>query len=817
MANIRYHGLTFKNGYAYRECKINLDQQGLVLIRGLNLDDGGFLGAGKTSPFEVFSLLQTGRVGKQRKGERMLADDVINLSVGTGFEARLRFDVDGHPYEIVQCRKHPRHGNKYLIIDVNTGQDILPNANRKKPQNWVLPEVLGMDGQSFFNLVYMAQDFSNVMLHGTDGDRQQNLIQMFGLDVYDQLQKRTKQKLSALQTTARDVVQLKEELDDLVTELKQYRETPDQVLVQLEIKRQEQQNLQLQHDTALDQQDDLQDRLQALEMRRRYVREVKNLWGTLDRTPVDSIGDVDIPLQQSLKTKIDSTNDTLLDLRNSIRLLDQRHIMEQRLATLASCDQDETQQQLNDTRDDLRRLTNKDLPRAEQRLEIVQDIRKLQKPNRTAQQAREELEAAKDQRHDVEREIEIIKSALEHDVCPTCGRAYEEDDSTCSAQDYEQKLKRLQTKLTRHAGDVHDLAAELKNADGYEQLKTRLTKIGASCTPTDVQKNIGRLSREERRLVTLLEAENLRETLQRQLETLPTESADRLTSTRKKKERLLTLLQSQHDVVVRVVEKRAKIRRLPKGKVQAIKQRLLQAKKTLRETNAGIIQLSTAIAAQERLHEKLDGLTRRKTKIEVAMQKTEKIQTEVQCLQALEKAFGAKGLKRERFISILADATEQTVPYYSHLLWPKRNTRIALQESNTAVKFELQRGDLTTGSRLLSGGERNKAGLSLLFGMRDLKEKYTGLRTNVLILDEPFGNLDAFGTECLLNVLQDMRNRFGTVLVIGNQRDVLTRDIWDQTWWAVRENNEAHLYQDGLPERYNASVQRYSHQDTGQA
>lgn len=815
MPDIRYHSLKFKNGYAYRECNIDLDQQGLVLVRGLNLDDGGFLGAGKTSPFEVFSLLQTGRVGKQRKGESMLADDVINLSVGSGFEARLRFDVDEHPYEIIQCRKHPRHGNAYKIVDVNTGLDILPNANRRKPQSWVLPEVLGMDGQSFFNLVYMAQDFSNVMLHGTDGDRQKNLIQMFGLDVYDQLLKRTKQKLSALQTTARDVVLLQEELDEIITELQQYRETPDQVLVQLEIKRQEQQNLQLQHAAALDQQDDLQDKLQDLEMRRRYVREVKALWVTLDKTPVDSIKDVDAALQKQLDSKIDSSSDALLELRNSIRLLDQRHIIEQRLVTLGTCDHDETAQQLEGIRDDLRRLTNDDLPRSERRLEIVQDLRKLQKPNRAAQQIREELDAAKDLRREVEHDIEGIKSALENEVCPTCGRSYEEGDH--SAEDYGQRLKKLQTTLQLHAGDVHDLSAELKNAEDYEHLKKRLSKIGASAVPTDIQKEIGRLSGEERRLVTLLEAENLRETLQRQLDTLPTDSKDQLQSKRKAAARRVKLLQRQHDVVVRVVEKRAKIRRLPKGKVDAIKQRLIQSKKTLRDTNTGIIQISTDVAALERQHEKLDGLVRRQTKISTAILKTEKIQVEIKCLQALEKAFGAKGLKRERFISILADATIKTVPYYSNLLWPKHNTEIALAASDTAVKFELHRGDLVTGSRLLSGGERNKAGLSLLFGMRDLKEKYTGLRTNVLILDEPFGNLDAFGTECLLNVLQDLRSRFGTVLVIGNQRDVLTRDIWDQTWWAVREDNEARLYKNDLPARYNTAVQRYSHQDPDQA
>ncbi|KKN30879.1 hypothetical protein LCGC14_0829540 [marine sediment metagenome] len=813
MPRIHYRSLKFSNGYAYRECEIPFEDQGLVLLRGLNLDDGGFLGAGKTSPFEVFSLLQTGKVGKQRKGERILADDVVNLSVGEGFEARLQFDVDGHPYEIVQCRLHSKFGNAYRIIDVDTGRDLLPNENRMHPQQWTLKEVLGLDDKSFFNLVYMAQDFSNIMLHGTDGDRQQNLIQMFGLDVYDKLFARTKQKLSALQMTARDVVALQEELDDIDAELKQQDATPEQLALLLTEARVKQHDLQLQHDTALDQQEDLQDRLRDLQIRSRYIQDAKDLWGQLKRPPIEDVRQADQQLADDLKGQVEATNEKLLDLKNALRLIDQRHIIETKLSSLGSCDLDETDQELTRVRDDLRRLINKDLPRAERRLEIIQDLRKLQKPNRDSTVVREELEAAKDLRRDTEKEIQDIKAALENDVCPTCGRAYDEDEH--DADEYKQRLQRLQTTLATHATDAHDLGAELKNVADYEDLKKRLGEIEGSSNPTDIQRNIGQLSSEERRLVSTLEAENLRETLQAQLDNLPKESAERLRAEKMATEKAAHRLQVTYDVVRRVVEKLVKIQELPRGKISAIKQRLIAAKRVLRETNNDILGLGERIGKLERQHEKLDGLTKRKTKIEVGIQKTEKTQVQIKCFQALEKVFGSKGLKRERFVSILADATEQTVPYYTDLLWPRRNTRIALAEAGNAVKFELHRGDLVTSSRQLSGGERSKAGLSLLFGMRDLKEKYTDFRTNVLIVDEPFGNLDAYGTECLLNVLQDLRGRFGTVMVIGNQRDVLTHDIWDQVWWAVRENNEARLYRNGLPERYRPAVERYTRQYNG--
>lgn len=808
MPNIRYHSLRFKNGFAYRECELPFDNQGLVLVRGLNLDDGGFLGAGKTSLFDVFSLLQTGKIGKQRKGERILADDVVNLSVGAGFEARLRFDVDGHPYEIVQCRKHHRWGNAYRIIDVDAGKNILPHSSRKKPQLWALKNILNLDEKSFFNLVYMAQDFSNVMLHGTDGDRQQNLIKIFGLDAYDDLLARTKQKLSSLQVTARDIDTLQEELRSIDTQLQEFTETPDELLLRLEAARQQQLDLQQRHDAALDQQETLQERLRALETRRQYIKDIKDLWSTLPEPPLADVREVDRQLVDSTKTEVAALERRLLDLMNSIRLVDQRSIIERRLSTLGSCDPDATQLELTSTRDELRRLTNEELPRAEQRLELIQDIRSLQKPLRSTTVVREELEAAKDLRHDAERGIAEIKQALNNDICPTCKRPYDAD--ACSVQDYEAQLKRVQQQLRDYSTDVHDLTAELKNTTEYEDLKAKIEAIGASANTTDIQKQIGRLSQEESRLVGLLEAENIRSTLERQLADLPAESTLELQKQKKATEAALDKSKLLLDVVRRVYEKLAKLRLLPKGKVAAVKQRLIEAGRTIREANNDIIALGTELGSLERRHEKLSSLATRKLKIEHGIAETKTTQTEIKCLEGLKKAFGPSGLKRERFRSILADATEQTVPYYTRLLWPKRNVELALAEEGSAVKFELHREGLVTGSRLLSGGERNKAGLSLLFGMRDLKEKYTGLQTNLLILDEPFGNLDAYGTSCLLGVLAELRRRFGTVMVIGNQNDVLASDEWDQTWWVIRENDEARLYRDGLPDRYAEAAIRYT-------
>jgi DNA repair exonuclease SbcCD ATPase subunit len=109
---------------------------------------------------------------------------------------------------------------------------------------------------------------------------------------------------------------------------------------------------------------------------------------------------------------------------------------------------------------------------------------------------------------------------------------------------------------------------------------------------------------------------------------------------------------------------------------------------------------------------------------------------------------------------------------------------------------------VSTNSSLLSGGERHKAGLAFLFGLRDLKELYTGSSSNVLIVDEPFGNLDPLGTEGLISIFALLKQKFGSVFVISHRPEVLSHPIWDQTWWAIRENNNATLYLEDPPAKY---------------
>jgi len=254
-------------------------------------------------------------------------------------------------------------------------------------------------------------------------------------------------------------------------------------------------------------------------------------------------------------------------------------------------------------------------------------------------------------------------------------------------------------------------------------------------------------------------------------------------------------------IIVDLIEK---IVRLPKGDLEDISTRVLRVKRHLDNSATLLSAASKKVSKLSGIIDDVRRLLYRRIKLEEAIQRREFILKELKCYEALKKAFSPTGLKQDRFHAILTDATERTVPIYANVLWPNRNIRLGLSEDAGSVQFHMERDGtpLATNSSLLSGGERHKAGLAFLFGMRDLKENYTGTASNVLIVDEPFGGLDPQGTESLISLFELLKKRFGSIFVISHRPEVLQHPVWDQTWWAIREDNNATLYTSSPPARY---------------
>lgn len=804
MPHIKYDHLQFRNAYVYEKCEVPLDNQGLVLIRGLNLDDGGSLGAGKTSPFEVFATLQMGRGGKEEQ-----RDEIVNSLVGRDFSASLSLEVNNHPYEIQQYRKHSSYGNKTLVFDKETTGSIIPNEAAKHPHKWISEQLLGLDKTSFFHLFYLQQRLSNIFLNGTPGNRQKKMTEMFELHWFDQVYKLAAARYSFLSTSIQSSEALDAELIELEAKLgtmsssqelsKEHQEVENRVAL-LQVKR-----------TALFSELELTESLlRSLEQKYELIQDIKRAWTECESLHALFANPRDMTREgaDKISAQYDQEKEILILAKDDKARANRRDILQRKIEQLNSVgDPAELSEELADVKSRLRRLHKDELPQAESRIEVERELSQLPKMTGKIAQIRERHEKNTRMESKCSTTIHTIQTQLRDEFCPTCKRPYHLDET--EAQDLKEELDGLRERLQELRKEGFDLQRALESYDARQALESRLDAIQTTRDPTDISREIRTLTGQERQLVGDIEIQRQRDLLEAQYAELEKVSVGVKPEDLVKKERRVERLKLGVRVSQYIVDRLEQLSELPSGK----KKDAASSVSSIRDEMDAVsedLQTSSRTAAQ--LVERVRSVKSMEDRVATLVAGLDKVRTLLRdraCLAAIKTTFGSKGLKQERFENILREATETTIPSYTSILWPNQTVDLELRDKEGSLQFQLRRkrGTVMT-SAVLSGGERHKAGLAFLFGMRDLKEKYTQTSSNVLIVDEPFGNLDPQGEESLLQILQMLNEKFSSIFAISHRPEVIQHGCWDQIWWAIRENDNARLYHGSPPAEYRRIANR---------
>lgn len=807
MPTIKYEHLSFENGYVYRSCEVPLHEQGLVLIRGLNLDDGGYLGSGKSSLFEVFSHVQLGKGGKTASRKTEL-DSIVNWSVGSDYSAVLRYTVDGHPYEIRQYRKHKLYKNRTLVIDRETGRNIIPRSGARFPHKWIREEHLKLDETSFFNLVYLRQELNHVLLHGRDYEVRKKLTSMFGLDIFDKLYSLAHDRIKTVGGNLESLEKLEAELTNLNAQL-QGAEDLEELQENQEQQEKSLSALQESLDETARRRGDLRDLFAKIEIRRDLALQAKTAWDNSKLSKlVNSPKDIDDDLVKRLEKKSESYSEEYVLAKDQADAFRRRNIIEQKLSKISGRDIEDVDEELSEVRTQLARLKGQELPQAQRRMKVLEEMAKLDRPKKSLLDIRTKLEDVLAKETTAQQEIKVLTAQLRDNVCSACKRPFD------IQQDQVDEMKvKLERTRSQH-GKLRDLRFQLRDmiegAEAYKTLESQLEAIDTTRSPREIQTEIQGLLKKERELTEEYELSKQRLELNGQLKELPVGTVN---------DQLLDRLRLRSSaakmrgaVAQKILNLLNQIEDLPMGDRKDIAAQIDSLTEESGSLSEDLKVLSLEVARTEERIATISNLQNRRDKVQKGLSRGSQILNNKRCLESLKSAFGNQGLKNDRFQSILREATETTVPLYSSTLWPKSNIDLCLSDQDGSIQFQLRRknGNIITGSDMLSGGERHKAGLAFLFGMRDLKEVYTESSSNVLIVDEPFGSLDPQGTSGLMRILQILKQKFGSVFVISHRPEVLNHPAWDKVWWAVRNENESTLYRGDLPQQYQEIAQQYS-------
>ena len=219
---MKFKRITIQNFISIKSASLDLDSQGLVLIKGMNKDNPSARsnGAGKSSLIEAIVFAIYGRTLRGIKG-----DSVVNNVSKKNMKIFLDLiDDDGTEYRIARYRKHSVNKNRSLLYQ--NGKDITPKS--EADFNDVVANLLQADYLTFTSsLLYSAESFK--FTSATDAEMKTTFDMMLGLDVFNKCLEITKSRKKDIdykvENQYRTIETIKDRLSELDSQIKDASES----------------------------------------------------------------------------------------------------------------------------------------------------------------------------------------------------------------------------------------------------------------------------------------------------------------------------------------------------------------------------------------------------------------------------------------------------------------------------------------------------------------------------------------------------------------------------------------------------------------
>lgn len=195
---IKYKNVEANNFLSYNHFKLDLDNQGLVLIEGLNNSDNSFKsnGSGKTSALSAITYALYGITLNNTKG-----NDVINRQEGKNCWVKLTFESGKDTFIIERYRKDKENKNKVKIFA--NGEEITESSNAKT--DVTINKLIGVDFDTYVNAIVYSNNFSDKsFMQATDKGKKEILESLANATIYSTAKENSINKRKELEDLIKD-------------------------------------------------------------------------------------------------------------------------------------------------------------------------------------------------------------------------------------------------------------------------------------------------------------------------------------------------------------------------------------------------------------------------------------------------------------------------------------------------------------------------------------------------------------------------------------------------------------------------------------
>ncbi|AAX92305.1 recombination related nuclease [Staphylococcus phage Twort] len=189
---VKFKKVEIKNFMSIKDATLELDNQGLILIEGINKTNDSFEanGVGKST---LVSAITYSLYGKTEKG--LKADDVINKKEKKNTSVKLYFDIGEDNYIIERYRKDEENKNKVKLFC--NGKEITGSTNDVTDKQ--ILDLFGIDFNTYLNAIVYGQGDMPMFSQATDKGKKEILESITKVEVYKKAQEVAKEKVKEVE------------------------------------------------------------------------------------------------------------------------------------------------------------------------------------------------------------------------------------------------------------------------------------------------------------------------------------------------------------------------------------------------------------------------------------------------------------------------------------------------------------------------------------------------------------------------------------------------------------------------------------------
>jgi DNA repair protein SbcC/Rad50 len=679
----------------------------------------GFNGAGKSSLLDSITWCIW---GSSRAGDN--ADALIKLGQQE-MSVDFSFDLDGNIFTVKRRRSKKSGGHTSLEFWSNSHN--LTEGTIKATQQKII-DTLHLTYETFTNSAFLRQGHADEFTTKGATDRKRILADILGLDHYDRLEEKAKEKAKEAQTK---LTLLEYQVLEIEAELSQKEEREQKLS---EIKRQgeeiqkELKDLEVQIKIIEEEKQIVHDKVQSLQEQKQRLEDLK-------------LEIKDLEVQIELKKKAQEEFQELLKRKSEIeenyqkiqKLEVQKKSLEQKRSELLKA------------KDELVAIEKQLNERENKRNQAINDV---------------DLEIARLETENKQCVLQIETLKKDKSICPTCGQpigteknqSLIKENQKCIDEN-ETKLQTLKATLTKYQNIilpevklVEEKEKEVKNLEQQTKEFSEITQLFSLEKYADL---FLKLQQAEVTVKAYTEAINDLEkiylTKQKDLEKIKNFEQD-----------LQTFLEKLQEV-----EQRLNAQNLVKAELQ---EKIMDVRAKYGEAN----QLVSRVKQMEDLFEQ-----KQKDKKNLTQEK--------ETYEELALAFGKKGIQAMIIENAIPEIEDEANRLLEKLtdgrmkisLETQKETKTKVQTADGKAHATVETLDIIIsdemGERayeLYSGGEAFRVNLAIRLAISKLLTHRAGAKLQFLILDEGFGTQDAQGRTRLVEVLDIIKNDFEKIVVI---------------------------------------------------